>query len=268
MDRLKDKVAVFVGGGSAVASVCLRAYMEEGAKVLQVDVDQKYFERTQKERDYYGADRIQTFIGACTKLEDMEKAMAFAIEKFGKIDIVINIAGFHGQGHTEDIIRSQWDLAVSVNVTGVVNAVKAVLPYMKAQGHGHIINFASLGGRGPRGVAVSYAGTKAANIGLAQSLAVELAPYGINFVPFIPGSLDTSEFERLPELGSIPRKMTLPPGFKFGQGGPGMAPSIIKDHPLASLYEIAYALVYLGSDESDDVTGDGIDMAGGIVMTF
>ena len=140
---------------------------------------------------------------------------------------------------------------------------------MKKQGYGHIINFASLGGRGPRGVAVSYAGTKAANIGLAQSLAVELAPYGINFVPFIPGSLDTSEFERLPELGSIPRKMQLPPGFKFGQGGlPGMAPAIIKDHPLASLYEIAYALVFLGSDESNAVTGDGIDMAGGIVMTF
>lgn len=267
MNRLKDKVAVFVGGGSAVASVCLRAYMEEGAKVVQVDVSEKYFERTQKEREYYGADRIQTFVGACTKYEDMEKAMAFAVEKFGKIDIVINIAGFHGQGHTEDIIRSQWDLAVDVNVTGVVNAVRAVLPYMKAQKSGHIINFASLGGRGPRGVAVSYAGTKAANIGLAQSLAVELAPYGINYVPYIPGSLDTSEFERLPELGSLPRPKP-PAGFKFGEARPGMAPSIIKDHPLASLYEVAYALVFLGSDESNAVTGDGIDVAGGIVMTF
>lgn len=267
MNRLKDKVAVFVGGGSAVASVCLRAYMEEGAKVLQVDVSEKYFERTQKEREYYGPDRIQTFVGACTKYEDMEKAMAFAVEKFGKIDIVINIAGFHGQGHTEDIIRSQWDLAVDVNVTAVVNSTRAVLPYMKAQKSGHIINFASLGGRGPRGVAVSYAATKAANIGLAQSLAVELAPYGINFVPYIPGSLDTSEFERLPELGSLPRK-PMPGGFKFGEARPGMAPSIIKDHPLASLYEVAYALVFLGSDESNAVTGDGIDVAGGIIMTM
>ena len=269
MNRLKDKVAVFIGGGSSVGSVAVKSYLEEGAKVVLVDVDEKYFERTKELREACGEDYVTTFIGACTNQADMDAAMKFAYEKYGKIDIVLNLAGFHGSGHTQNIAEEQWNLAMDVTCSGAYRAVKAVLPYMKAQKSGHIVNFTSLGGRGNRGVAVSYAAWKAGCTGMTKALAMALAPYGISVTSFAPGTLDTKQFERIPEKGSVPFKM--PPG-----GMPGMpgykgpvlysGQSVIKDRPIATLEEIAGALVYLGSDESSYLTGDCVDMNGGILM--
>ena len=269
MNRLKDKVAVFVGGGSAVGSVALAAYLEEGARVVLVDIDEKYFERTKALREQYGPGRVTTFIGACTSQDEMDAAMRFAAETYGRIDILLNIAGFHGSGHTEDIVETQWNLALDVTCTGAYRGIMAVLPYMKAQKSGHIVNFTSLGGRGNRGVAVSYAASKAGCIGLTKAFAMELAPYCIRVTSFAPGTLDTKQFERIPEKGSVPFKMP-PGGFPGmpGYKGPQMYQgiSVIKNRPVADLKEIAAALVYLGSDESDGLTGDCVDMNGGILM--
>ncbi len=269
MKRLENKVAVSVGGGSAVGSVALRAFLEEGAKVVLVDIDEKYFERTEEIRREYGEERVRTILGACTDQREMDRAMAFAIQAFGRLDILLNIAGFHGSGHIHNIEPRQWNLALDVTCSGAYRASKAAFPYMKAQGNGHIVNFASLGGRGNRSVAISYAASKAACIGLTRAMAMEMAPYGVHMVSFAPGTLDTKEFARIPEKGST--------GFKLPPGGiPGMpgytgpllyvGQSVIKDRPVADLTEIAYALVYLSSDESDYLTGDCVDMNGGILM--
>lgn len=107
MKKLQDKVAVFVGGGSAVATIALKHFMDEGAKVLLVDVDEKYFDRSRQLRDEY-PERIRTFIGACTCQGDMERAMAFAEQEFGGIDILCNYAGFHGGGDITTVLREQW----------------------------------------------------------------------------------------------------------------------------------------------------------------
>lgn len=268
MERLKDKVALFIGGGSSVGSVALRHYLEEGAKVVLVDVDEKYFDRTKELREAY-PDATATFVGACTVQEDMDKAAAFTKEKYGRIDILINFAGFHGSGHTQNIVPEQWNLAMNVTCTGAYRGIMAVLPYMKEQKGGHIVNFTSLGGRGNRGVAVSYAAWKAGCTGMTKAFAELLAPYNISVTSFAPGTLDTKQFERIPEKGSVPFKM--PPG-----GLPGMpgykgpvlysGQSVIKDRPIATLDEIAGAMVYLGSDESAYLTGDCVDMNGGILM--
>ncbi|MCD8009598.1 MAG: SDR family oxidoreductase [Lachnospiraceae bacterium] len=269
MNRLADKTAVFIGGGSSVGSVALQAFLEEGANVILVDIDEKYFERTAELRSRYGTDRVRTCIGACTSQEDMDAAMRFAADTFGRIDILVNIAGFHGSGHVHNIEETQWNLALNVTCTGAYRAIRSAILYMKEQNGGHIVNFTSLGGRGNRGVAISYAASKAACIGLSKAFAMELAPYNIRVTSFAPGTLDTKQFTRIAEKGSVPFK--LPPG-----GIPGMpgysgpllynGQSVIKDRPVADLEEIAYALVYLSGDESDYLTADCVDMNGGILM--
>ena len=269
MKRLENKVALFVGGGSSVGSVALKSYLEEGAKVVLADVDEKYFERTAEIRKTYGADRVRTFVGACTVQKDMDEAAKFTAEAFGRIDILINLAGFHGSGHAEDIVKEQWNLAMDVTCSGAYRAIMACVPYMKEQGGGHIVNFTSLGGRGNRGVAVSYAAWKAGCTGMTKAFAMHLAPYNISVTSFAPGTLDTKQFERIPEKGSVPFKM--PPGGMPGMPGykgPALynGQSVIKDRPVATLDEIAGALVYLGSDESSYLTGDCVDMNGGILM--
>ncbi len=234
-----------------------------------VDIDEKYFARTAQLREQYGPERVVTYIGACTSQAEMHTAMKFAENTFGSIDILLNIAGFHGSGHIHNILEKQWNLALDVTCTGAYRATLAAAPYMKQQGHGHIINFTSLGGRGNRSVAISYAASKAACIGMTRAFAMELAPYGIRVTSFAPGTLDTKQFERIAEKGSIP--FQLPPGGVPGMpgySGPNLynGQSVIKNRPVADLKEIAYALVYLGSCESDYLTADCIDMNGGILM--
>lgn len=107
MNRLKDKVAVFVGGGSSVGSVACKVFLEEGANVLLVDIDEKYFLRTAQLREQYGESRVATLIGACTEQKDMDRAIKFAVDKFGKVDILLNIAGFHGSGWVDVIVPEQ-----------------------------------------------------------------------------------------------------------------------------------------------------------------
>ncbi len=94
MNRLNNKVAVFIGGGSSVGSVACKTFLEEGANVVLVDIDEKYFERTAELRNQYGEDRVVTFIGACTEQADMDEAIRFAVNHFGGVDILLNLAGF------------------------------------------------------------------------------------------------------------------------------------------------------------------------------
>lgn len=103
-----------------------------------------------------------TFIGACTEQADMDEAIRFAVNHFGGVDILLNLAGFHGAGWVDAILPEQWDRAMDVTCTGAYRAALAAMPYMKEQHGGHIINFTSLGGRGNRMVAISYASSKAA----------------------------------------------------------------------------------------------------------
>ena len=135
MNRLNNKVAVFIGGGSSVGSVACKTFLEEGANVVLVDIDEKYFERTAELRNQYGEDRVVTFIGACTEQADMDEAIRFAVNHFGGVDILLNLAGFHGAGWVDAILPEQWDRAMDVTCTGAYRAALAAMPYMKEQ-HG------------------------------------------------------------------------------------------------------------------------------------
>lgn len=270
MSKLENRVAVFIGGGSAVATVALRHFMEEGAKVLLVDVKDEYFDRSKKEREQY-PDRIKTLVASCTEPDDMVRAMACAKELFGKIDILCYYSGFHGMGNIMTVPEAQWNIALEVNCFGFYNAVKAVYPYMKENHYGRIMNFASIGGRANRGVAITYATSKAATIGLTRALAMELAKDGITINSMAPASLDTSEFERIAEKDSIPfRRPPMPPGGPGGPGGPGPGAtrggSFIPDRPVADLNEIAHVIVFMCSDDSAFLTGDCLDINGGQYM--
>lgn len=263
MKKLQDKAAVFVGGGSAVATVALKHFMDEGAKVVLVDVDEKYFSRSEALRKEY-PDRIRTFIGACTSQADMDAAMAYAEKEFGKIDILCNYAGFHGGGNIVTVIPEQWRIAMDVTCLGIYRAVRAAYPYMKKNSYGRIMNFASIGGRANRGVPVTYAAFKAAAIGITRALALELASDGITVNSMAPASLDTSAFERIPEKDSIP--MQPPKGALKGGPGATQGGSFIPDRPVANLDEIAHTILFMCSDDSAFLTGDCLDVNGGQFM--
>lgn len=263
MKKLQDKVAVFVGGGSAVATVALKHFIDEGAKVVLVDVDEKYFTRSESIRAAY-PEQVRTFIGACTSQAEMDQAMAFTQKEFGKIDILCNYAGFHGGGDIITVPRNLWRIAMDVTCLGIYRAVRAAYPYMKQNQGGRIMNFASIGGRANRGVHVTYAAFKAAAIGITRALALELAKDNITVNSMAPASLDTSAFERLPEKDSVP--MPRPAAAMKGGAGATRGGSFIPDRPLATLDEIAHVILFMCSDDSAFLTGDCLDVNGGQFM--
>jgi len=236
--------------------------------VLLVDVKEAYFERSKPEREA-APERVRTLVASCTEPDDMAKAMAYCQEIFGSVDILCYYSGFHGMGTIITVPESQWNIALEVNCFGFYNAVRAAYPYMKEKQYGRIMNFASIGGRANRGVAVTYASSKAATIGLTRALAMELAKDGITVNSMAPASLDTSEFERIAEKDSIPfQRPPMPPSGGPGGPGPGATRggSFIPDRPVADLNEIAHVIVYLCSDESAFLTGDCLDINGGQYM--
>ena len=206
--------------------------------------------------------------------------MAFAEQEFGGIDILCNYAGFHGGGDITTVLREQWRIAMDVTCLGIYRAVRAAYPDMKKHPYGRIMNFASIGGRANRGVPVTYAGFKAAAIGLTRALALELAADGITDVIVQPThvingiendlmiqdalSLDPSAFERIPEKDSIP--MQPPKGALKGGPGATRGGSFLPDRPVATLDEIAHVIVFMSSDDSAFLTGDCLDVNGGQFM--
>ena len=194
----------------------------------------------------------------------MDKAMEFAEKEFGKIDILCNYAGFHGGGDVVSVQKKLWDIAEDVTCLGTYRAVRAVYPYMKKNHYGRIMNFASIGGRANRGVPITYAGFKGAAIGLTRALALELAKDGITVNSMAPASIDTTEFERIPEKDSVP--FTPPKGALKGGPGATRGGSFIPGRPLATMDEIAHTIVFMSSDDSAFLTGDCLDVNGGQFM--
>ena len=110
---------MFIGGGSSVGSVACKTFLEEGANVVLVDIDEKYFERTAELRNQYGEDRVVTFIGACTEQADMDRSYKVCGESLPEAWIsFLNLAGFHGAGWVDAILPEQWDRAMDVTCTG------------------------------------------------------------------------------------------------------------------------------------------------------
>ena len=264
MKKLQDKVAVFVGGGSAVATIALKHFMDEGAKVLLVDVDEKYFDRSRQLRDEY-PEATGTSIGVCTCQGDMERAMASRIVGIRWIDILCTMPDSHAGGDItigpEGTVADRHGRDLPGDLSGCARCLSL---YEETSLWADLRIFASIGGRANRGVPVTYAGFKAAAIGLTRALALELAADGITVNSMAPASLDTSAFERIPEKDSIP--MQPPKGALKGGPGATRGGSFLPDRPVATLDEIAHVIVFMSSDDSAFLTGDCLDVNGGQFM--
>lgn len=243
--RLKDKIAVLIGGASEIAAATGRMFLDEGASLVLVDVSREGLDRVSAQYES-AAERVGTFVGDVRSYEQMQDAVAFALKAFGRVDIVVNCAGILIHKPIDVLTVQEWQDVMDINITGVFNACKAVVPSMKRERYGRIVNVSSVGGRtGRPGVGVNYAASKAGIVGLSRTLAKELAPWNITVNVVAPGPLNGRMFL-------------------------GMAPELIreleKNIPLGrvgEMDEIAYAILYLASDEASWTTGEVLDVNGG-----
>ena len=247
--RLKDRTAIITGAnrglGKAIASVFLR----EGAHLLLVARDETLLQRVCNgllERRSWEGQHVDHLGADVSLVTDVEAVKRKALSLFPHhIDILVNNAGIYGpMGSVEDVDWDEWVLTVQVNLFGTVSLCRAIIPIMRQQGHGKIINLSGGGATSPLPRISAYAASKAAIVRFTETIAVELRGTGIDVNAIAPGALNTRLLDHVLEAGPE----------KVGQDLYERSVRQKKDGgvPLEIPAQLA---VFLGSSESDGITG-------------
>lgn len=245
--RLKDKVAVITGGARGIGKETALLFAREGARVVICDVDAQAGQAALEEIKTSGADVLFYKVDVTSRSE-VAAMVDGAVQKFGRIDILINNAGITQDGFLTKLTEEQWDRVVDINLKGVFNCSQAVAQVMLNQGRGKIINASSVVGVYGNIGQTNYAATKAGVIGMTRSWAKELGKKGINVNAVAPGFIVTDMTSKVPEKVLDLMKEKTPLG-RLGQP---------KD--------IANAYLFLASDEADYVNGAILSVDGGLVL--
>jgi NAD(P)-dependent dehydrogenase (short-subunit alcohol dehydrogenase family) len=195
---LSDSVAVITGAGSGIGRATALSLARRGARVVVTDISSERAEAVAAEIGPSAA-ALRCDV---TQLADLEAARALALERFGKIDVVMSNVGVLVVGDVEDIPLDAWQRVVDINLMGAVRSNLVFLPGLLAQGSGHIVFTASTAGLFPYGYdRLPYTATKHALVGLAESLALYLRPKGIGVSCLCPAGVATNIVEQMTFYG-------------------------------------------------------------------
>jgi len=247
--RLKDRVALITGGAKGIGKAAARKMVQEGASAVLLDILPQEVAQAAEELKAMGGKALGIKADVIRK-EEVGKAVEQALAHFGRVDILLNNAGIVKPAPLEEIRDGDWDEVVNVNLKGAFFCTRAVLPAMKKQRYGKIVNISSRASLGKE-LRTVYAATKAALIGVTRTWALELAPYNINVNCIGPGPIATELFR-----GNNPEDS---PKTK----------AIIDGIPLKRMgqpEDVANLICFLASDESSFITGQAIFICGGITV--
>jgi NAD(P)-dependent dehydrogenase (short-subunit alcohol dehydrogenase family) len=240
MNRLQDKVAIVTGGGSGIGQATAQLFTEEGARVVVFDINSS------------GANSTRVDV---TSAFDVEAAIQKVFGKYGRLDILVNVAGGSGRkwgdGPTDSCTLEGWDKTLALNLDSVFYCCKFALQLMLLHGKGAIVNVASVLGMvgGDEDFAThAYASSKGAVISLTRSIASYYAPRGIRANVICPGLIATPMSQRAQENSQIRARLAQLQPLTGEFGDP---------------QDVAHAAVYLASDESAFVTGATLTVDGG-----
>ncbi len=245
--RLEGKVAIISGGARGMGAEEARLFAREGAKVVIGDVLEDEGRQVEAEVTEAGGECVFVRLDV-TSEDSWADAVATAVSRFGRLDIVVNNAGIVLRGVLEDTSAEDWDRVMDVNAKGVFLGTKSAIPEMRKAGGGSIINISSMSGMvGQSYIQPVYNASKGAVRIFTKSAAIQYASENIRVNSVHPGPIDTPMAgERLnnPELQ---------------READERSPLGRTAHPI----EVAYGVLYLASDESSFVTGAELVIDGG-----
>jgi len=200
MNSVKGKVILVTGGGQGLGAAICRAMAEDGAKVIAGDVNENKLQNVVKEITDSGGD-IKSYSMNVADEENVQKVISLIIKEHGKIDVVINNAGIDYTKSIEEITYEEWNKVISVNLTGPFNVSKAVYPFMKKNGSGHIVNITSTASKRAWPNASAYHASKWGLLGLSHALHSEARKDNIKVTALVSGGMQTPFIlERFPEV--------------------------------------------------------------------
>jgi 3-oxoacyl-[acyl-carrier protein] reductase len=243
--RLQNKVAIITGGGSGIGKVSAELFAAEGAKVVIAQRTVSTGEETVAKIRSLGGQAM--FVPTdMTSETQVQKLVEMTIDAFNHIDILFNNAGIIEIAPIEEITENVWENVFSANVKSIFFATKHAVFAMKKAGKGVIINNASTGAIRPRMFFSAYASSKGAVITFTKAVALELAPYNIRVNCVVPGFTETPMVNVLSDNQKQAVAETIPLGKRA-----------------ANPKDVAYAALYLASDEAAMVTGTSLTVDGG-----
>ena len=244
--KIKDRVALITGSGQGIGKAIALTFAQEGAKIAVNDIsfnEAKALETVEELRKL-GVE-AELFLADVSKEDEVNSMVGKIIERFGKVDILVNNAGINRDGLLHKGVLANWEAVMAVNLNGPFICTKAVLPSMRMQGYGRIVNLSSLTARiGIFGTGY-YATSKAGLIGLTKVTAVENVSKGITCNALAPGYINTDMMNKYPEEQLKALIASIPVG-RF-----------------AEPKEVADAALFLASDSSAYITGAVLDINGG-----
>jgi len=253
LGRLKGKVAIVTGANSGIGRATARLFAREGARVVCCDIQESINPRVDKLIEQDGGEAVFAHVDV-TLQADCDRMVATALERFGALDILFNNAGGGVRKLIHEFTDEEWNFVVNLNLNGLFRGVRAAIPHFLKKGSGNIVNTASTFGLLASERYPAYCATKAAIVNLTREMALDYGASGIRVNCVCPGSIETARFR------GYPPKPT--PGFTEEQRA-RMASSNKALLRMGQPEEIAYAVLFLASDESSFVTGHALVADGG-----
>jgi len=245
--RLKDKVTMITGSGSGIGRWTALLFAKEGAKVVVCDVNEQGGQETVKTIIDSGGEAFFAKLDVSNR-EQVKNVVQETLNKYGKIDVLINNAGIIQDALVVKMTEEQWDRVININLKGPFNCIQAVVGAMMEKGGGEIINVSSIVGLYGNIGQTNYAAAKAGLIGMTKTLSKELGKKGIRVNAIAPGFILT------PMTVGIPEKIL----------------EMMKEKtPLKRLglpEDVANTLLFLASDEASFINGAVISVDGGLLL--
>lgn len=251
--RLENKIAVVTGAGSrgdviGNGQAAAILFAQEGAEVLLADSDEERVRRTLDAIRSRG-DSASVFIGDVTDAASCEAMIETAVERYGRLDILHNNVGIGGAGNVVETDPDVWDRVMEVNVKSMMLAGKYAVPRMAETGGGAIVNISSISAIRPRGL-TAYTVSKGGVMALTWGMAIDHAKDGVRVNCILPGPVYSSMVA--PNMTAARRETRRSSSPLGTEGTP---------------WDVAWAAVYLASDEAKWVTGVCIPVDGGVTLT-
>ena len=244
---LADRVVVLTGAGRGIGRVIAETFLRERSVVVGLDVEIGTLEWLPRSEDVRAA-------GFACDVRDgarIDAVVAEVLERFGRIDVLVNNAGVFVDGLVEELDGDRWDLCFDVNVGGTFRMCRAVIPAMKAQKSGRIINAASFAAIVPSVGSSAYAASKAAVVQFTRTLAGELGPWDITANAYAPGMIPTA-MNGFADMSQAQQDRLLDTLALRRWGEPD---------------EVADLVCFLASDAARYITGTLVDVSGGKLAT-
>lgn len=249
MNKLNDKVALVTGARRGMGRAHAIALAKEGAKVVVSDISLEECQAVVDEIKNVGGDALAVKCDVSNKAE-VEAMFRAAVEKFGKVDILVNNAGIYSPKPFLEMTEEEWDKTIDINLKGEFFCAQEAAKIMMNNKWGRIINIASVAS-GQVGVGIAggahYTASKGGIIGMSETLAIELAPYGINVSVVAPGAIDTP----MVQSANMPKEVM-----------DGLI-SVIPLKRMGRAEEVANMVVFLASEDSSYITGATFYVDGG-----